>query len=321
MELRLTSTSDTDDDDDKVLFERVLKDIVPRSRSRRREITLDDDNNNDDDDDDEEKKTKSNNSNSMNALINDVNRIELSGVQLKESTITTTTTTTTTSKSPSTNLAELHQQRESERVRSLAQTSSETVRSALLEWSAHKQNVFVNRFATQASDDAVLELNLSSWVDNNNGEEKQFFRDYTNINRNVEEKAPGTPTRRSSSSMKNTVNIDINALFRNEDKFGDERLQELENASSSNTSSSKDIARTTQRDCVERLQKLNDNIARAWLEADRVAALKLSLKVVKLLGYNAGGKAPEFYPILFFLVTDIGDTVGQLVCKRIHMTA
>ena len=331
MELRLTSTSDTDDDDDKVLFERVLKDIVPRSRSRRREITLDDElkkeemrddnNNDDDDDDDDEKKSKSNNSNSMNALINDVNRIELSGVQLKESTITTTTTTTTTSKSPSTNLAELHQQRESERVRSLAQTSSETVRSALLEWSAHKQNVFVNRFATQASDDAVLELNLSSWVDNNNGEEKQFFRDYTNINRNVEEKAPGTPTRRSSSSMKNTVNIDIDALFRNEDKFGDERLQELENASSSNTSSSKDIARTTQRDCVERLQKLNDNIARAWLEADRVAALKLSIKVVKLLGYNAGGKAPEFYPILFFLVTDIADTVGQLVYKRIKMKA
>jgi hypothetical protein len=190
-----------------------------------------------------------------------------------------------------------------------------------LEWSAHKQNVFVNRFATQASDDAVLELNLSSWVDNNNGEEKQFFRDYTNINRNVEEKAPGTPTRRSSSSMKNTVNIDIDALFRNEDKFGDERLQELENASSSNTSSSKDIARTTQRDCVERLQKLNDNIARAWLEADRVAALKLSIKVVKLLGYNAGGKAPEFYPILFFLVTDIADTVGQLVYKRIKMKA
>ena len=159
MELRLTSTSDNDDDDDKVLFERVLKDIVPRSRSRRREITLDDElkkeeirddnNNDDDDDDDDEKKSKSNNSNSMNALINDVNRIELSGVQLKESTIITTTTT-------STNLAELHQQRESERVRSLAQTSSETVRSALLEWSAHKQNVFVNRFATQASDDAVL---------------------------------------------------------------------------------------------------------------------------------------------------------------------
>ena len=120
MELRLTSTSDTDDDDDKVLFERVLKDIVPRSRSRRREITLDDElkkeeirddnNNDDDDDDDDEKKSKSNNSNSMNALINDVNRIELSGVQLKESTLITTTTT----KSPSTNLAELHQQRESE---------------------------------------------------------------------------------------------------------------------------------------------------------------------------------------------------------------
>ena len=105
-------------------------------------------------------------------------------------------------------------------------------------------------------------------------------------------------------------------MFKNEDKFGDERLQELENASSSTS-----IARTTQRECVERLQKLNENIARAWLEADRVAALKLSIKVVKLLGYNAGGKAPEFYPILFFLVADIADTVGRLVYKRIKAKA
>ena len=87
------------------------------------------------------------------------------------------------------------------------------------------------------------------------------------------------------------------------------------------SSSKKEIARTTQRECVERLQKLNENIARAWLEADRVAALKLSIKVVKLLGYNAGGKAPEFYPILFFLVTDIADTVGKLVYKRIKSKA
>jgi hypothetical protein len=33
MELRLTSTSDTDDDDDKVLFERVLKDCASFSLS------------------------------------------------------------------------------------------------------------------------------------------------------------------------------------------------------------------------------------------------------------------------------------------------
>ena len=337
MELRLNSSASecgesdenradnncTSSDGNEELLERVLRGFVPRSRSRRRELEFlekkeevranDEDDDNDDDSNNNIDNT--NNSDSINTMIKDVSLIDVSGIQLKETTKTKTSDT-------STSLAELHQQRENERVRSLAQTSSEAVRSAVLEWSAHKQNVFLKRFATQASDDAVLELNLSSWTDTNNNsvrDEKQFFRDYTNINRNVEDKTPGTPNRASSLRSK-SMNIDIDALFRNEDKFGEERLQELENASSQKTTS-KDIARTTQRDCVERLQKLNDNIARAWLEADRVAALKLSIKVVKLLGYNAGGKAPEFYPILFFLVTDIADTVGQLVYKRIKAKA
>jgi hypothetical protein len=331
MELRLNSSASecgesdknradnncTSSDGNEELLERVLREFVPRSRSRRRQQEFlekkEEVRANDEDDDDDD---NTNNSDSINAMIKDVSLIDVSGIQLKE------TTKTKTSSETSTSLAELHQQRENERVRSLAQTSSEAVRSAVLEWSAHKQNVFLKRFATQASDDAVLELNLSSWTDTNNNsvrDEKQFFRDYTNINRNVEDKTPGTPNRASSLRSK-SMNIDIDALFRNEDKFGEERLQELENASSQKATS-KDIARTTQRDCVERLQKLNDNIARAWLEADRVAALKLSIKVVKLLGYNAGGKAPEFYPILFFLVTDIADTVGQLVYKRIKAKA
>ena len=324
MELRATRESDessrnnstfTDGEDEKVvvLFERVLSQFVPRSRRSRRRVlqnSHDELEARDDDNDDD---------GGIKSLIKDLNLIDVSDLHntdervdddaltLKETTKITTTT----------NLAELHEQRENERVRSLAQTSSSTVRSALLDWDAHKQNVFMKWFAQQASGDAVLELNVSSWVDNSMDDEKQFFfRDYTkNINRNVEEKATGTPIS-AWSSRNETVNINIDTLFKNEDKFGDERLQELENASSSTS-----IARTTQRECVERLQKLNENIARAWLEADRVAALKLSIKVVKLLGYNAGGKAPEFYPILFFLVADIADTVGQLVYKRIKLKA
>ena len=326
MELRLNSSASecTSSDGNEELLERVLRDFVPRSRSRRHqqeflekkeEVRANDEEEDDDNNYNNTNIDNTNNSDSINAMIKDVNLIDVSGIQLKETTKTKTSET-------STSLAELHQQRENERVRSLAQTSSEAVRSAVLEWSAHKQNVFLKRFATQASDDAVLELNLSSWTDTNNNsvrDEKQFFRDYTNINRNVEDRTPGTPNRASSLRSK-SMNIDIDALFRNEDKFGEERLQELENASSQKTTS-KDVARTTQRDCVERLQKLNDNIAHAWLEADRVAALKLSIKVVKLLGYNAGGKAPEFYPTLFFLVTDIADTVGRLVYKRIKAKA
>jgi hypothetical protein len=236
MELRLNSSASdcTSSDGNEELLERVLRDFVPRSRSRRRqqeflekkeEVRANDEN--DDDDNNNTNIDNTNNSDSINAMIKDVNLIDVSGIQLKETTKTKTSET-------STSLAELHEQRENERVRSLAQTSSEAVRSAVLEWSAHKQNVFLKRFATQASDDAVLELNLSSWTDTNNNsvrDEKQFFRDYTNINRNVEDRTPGTPNRASSLRSK-SMNIDIDALFRNEDKFGEERLQELENASS-----------------------------------------------------------------------------------------
>ena len=239
MELRATRESDessrnnstfTDGEDEKVvlLFERVLSQFVPRSRrSRRRALqnSHDELEARDDDNDDD---------GGIKSLIKDVNLIDVSDLHntderadddaltLKETTKITTTT----------NLAELHEQRENERVRSLAQTSSSTVRSALLDWDAHKQIVFMKWFAQQASDDVVLELNVSSWVDNSMDDEKQFFfRDYTkNINRNVEEKATGTPISAWSSRNK-TVNINIDTLFKNEDKFGDERLQELENAS------------------------------------------------------------------------------------------
>ena len=140
MELRATRESDessrnnstfTDGEDEKVvlLFERVLSQFVPRSRSRRRALqnSHDELEARDDDNDDD---------GGIKSLIKDVNLINVSDLHnideradddaltLKETTKITTTT----------NLAELHEQRENERVRSLAQTSSSTVRSALLDW-------------------------------------------------------------------------------------------------------------------------------------------------------------------------------------------
>ena len=123
----------TDGEDEKVvlLFERVLSQFVPRSRrSRRRALqnSHDELEARDDDNDDD---------GGIKSLIKDVNLIDVSGLHntderadddaltLKETTKITTTT----------NLAELHEQRENERVRSLAQTSSSTVRS--LCWITH----------------------------------------------------------------------------------------------------------------------------------------------------------------------------------------
>eukprot|EP01018_Ginkgo_biloba_P010020 Gb_31669 [translate_table: standard] len=74
----------------------------------------------------------------------------------------------------------------------------------------------------------------------------------------------------------------------------------------------------SQQEYVTRLRELNDEIAQAWQNNDRVTALRLSIKVAKLLSDTS---VPEFYPTLFILVTDIMDTLGNLVWKRIKRKA
>ncbi|MCO5557198.1 hypothetical protein L7F22_010758 [Adiantum nelumboides] len=65
---------------------------------------------------------------------------------------------------------------------------------------------------------------------------------------------------------------------------------------------------------VFRLRELNDNITHAWKNNERVATLRLAVKVAKLLSDTS---APRFYPTLFILATDILETIGNLVWKRI----
>ena len=77
--------------------------------------------------------------------------------------------------------------------------------------------------AQQTGNDVVLELNVSSWVDNSMDDEKQVLlrEDYTK-NINKRRKATGTPIS-AWSSRNETVNINIDMLlFKNEDKFGDD---------------------------------------------------------------------------------------------------
>eukprot|EP00250_Pteridium_aquilinum_P035393 c9320_g1_i1 orf=620-3430(-) len=70
----------------------------------------------------------------------------------------------------------------------------------------------------------------------------------------------------------------------------------------------------SQEEYVVRLRELNDNIAQAWLNNERVATLRLAVKVAKLLTDTS---VPRFYPTLFILVTDVLETIGNLVWKRI----
>ncbi|CAN6451733.1 unnamed protein product [Victoria cruziana] len=74
----------------------------------------------------------------------------------------------------------------------------------------------------------------------------------------------------------------------------------------------------THQQYVSRLNELKDEISKAWQADDRVTALKLSIKVAKLLMDTS---VLSFYPTLFMLVTDVLDTLGDLVWERIKRKA
>ncbi|KAK9084795.1 hypothetical protein Sjap_025206 [Stephania japonica] len=69
---------------------------------------------------------------------------------------------------------------------------------------------------------------------------------------------------------------------------------------------------------VERLRELKDEIRHAWGADDRVTSLKLSIKVAKLLMDTS---VSEFYPTLFFLVTDVMDMLGDMITSKVVMSA
>ncbi|XP_020591949.1 UPF0505 protein C16orf62 homolog [Phalaenopsis equestris] len=70
----------------------------------------------------------------------------------------------------------------------------------------------------------------------------------------------------------------------------------------------------TQQEYVSRLQELKTEIARAWKADDRIKALKISIKVSRLL---IDTSVLQFYPTLFLLVIDVMDMFGDLVWERI----
>ncbi|XP_057871562.1 uncharacterized protein LOC131077967 isoform X1 [Cryptomeria japonica] len=92
-------------------------------------------------------------------------------------------------------------------------------------------------------------------------------------------------------------------------------LEELDNPEKN---AEEEVKIISQQEYVRRLCELNDEIAQAWQQNERVIALRLSIKVARLLSDTS---VPQFYPTLFVLVTDIMDTLGSLVWKRIKMKA
>ncbi|KAK0601095.1 hypothetical protein LWI29_021278 [Acer saccharum] len=74
----------------------------------------------------------------------------------------------------------------------------------------------------------------------------------------------------------------------------------------------------TGQEYVSRLHELKDEIKRAWFLEDRVTALKLSIKVAKLLMDTS---VLQFYPTLFVLATEVLDMLGDMVWERIKQRA
>lgn len=107
-----------------------------------------------------------------------------------------------------------------------------------------------------------------------------------------------------------------------------ERLEELErkprrsnsgNSSSSKHSNEDKTVEMTQSEYVEKIQIMEKELVAAWDQNQKVAALRIAIKCVKLLGDTTS--SPQLYPCVFVLVSDVLDTFGKLVFERIKARA
>ncbi|XP_031105596.1 VPS35 endosomal protein sorting factor-like isoform X2 [Ipomoea triloba] len=116
----------------------------------------------------------------------------------------------------------------------------------------------------------------------------------------------------SISSMSGSI---MKSAKGNEKQSTNVHLEELEDP---DTFAEEEIKVISHREYVSHLYELKDEINHAWKADNRVASLKLSIKVARLLMDTSG---TQFYPTLFVLATDVIDTLGHLVWERIIQKA
>lgn len=87
---------------------------------------------------------------------------------------------------------------------------------------------------------------------------------------------------------------------------------------SSSSSSSSSLIEITQREYVTNLQRLQADVVAAWTLNQKVEALRIAIKSVKLLALTG---SPSLYATRFAVVADVLDTFGGLVFDRIHHRA
>ena len=79
-----------------------------------------------------------------------------------------------------------------------------------------------------------------------------------------------------------------------------------------------DTLELSQKEYMDHITKLHGELITAWNTEEKVLSLKLAIQCAKLL---SDVDVPQFYPIMFCLVSDILDTFGTLVYERIKARA
>ncbi|CAK7324574.1 unnamed protein product [Dovyalis caffra] len=139
-------------------------------------------------------------------------------------------------------------------------------------------------------------------------------KEWTSFKRFLMQKFPVTKmiSIASSSSMSDVIIKSSTALRKSSEST------HLQEADDPRRISQDDVKVITGQEYVSRLHGLKDEINRAWHAEDRVTALKLTIKVAKLLMDTS---VLQFYPTAFVLATDVMDMLGDMVWKRIQQKA
>lgn len=90
-----------------------------------------------------------------------------------------------------------------------------------------------------------------------------------------------------------------------------QRLEKLEETAESQQ---QEMMQLSQKEYVTHIEKLHEELIRAWDEDQRVKSLKIAIQCAKVC---ADTSVIKFYPSKFVLVTEILDTFGKLVFERI----
>jgi hypothetical protein len=94
----------------------------------------------------------------------------------------------------------------------------------------------------------------------------------------------------------------------------DKTQQRLAELDQSEENKIKQTLKISQKEYEKHIERLHDDLIRAWKNEERVKALKIAIQCAKMASDIS---VLKFYPSKFVLATEILDTFGRLVYERI----